>query len=175
MPRTRKPDKEETPLSPVVLEVDDVKLNLRQRRFIEYYLQTGNASKAARMAGYSLNSNSRAQDLLHNPKIAAEIQRRESAALGKLATKGGRLGKIVGLIESPDTSDKIKLDSLRLLCQLSGDLLNKSLSLSLTGTLENQPEGKGGFQVDPRPTESDIRKTVKVLREIRLDDVVEDE
>ncbi|MBR3746771.1 MAG: terminase small subunit [Selenomonadaceae bacterium] len=30
-------------------------MNERQKRFVDFYIQTGNASEAARMAGYSKN------------------------------------------------------------------------------------------------------------------------
>lgn len=168
MPRTRKP---ETPLSPSVLETDDAGLNLRQKRFIEYYLQTGNASEAARMAGYShTNVSARAYELLRHPRVSAEIQRREAESLGKLSTKAGRFQELSGIALDESNSAKNRLDAIRLISQLLGDFTAKSLSLSLTGTLDGQSGDKNGFQVDPRPTESDIKKTVRVLREIKIDD-----
>lgn len=51
------------------------KLNLRQRKFAEYYAQSGNASESARQAGYSAKYiNSNVQKLLQNTAISEYIR-----------------------------------------------------------------------------------------------------
>ena len=56
----------------------------RQNRFIDYYVQTGNASEAARKAGYSKNSARQIGDrLLANVDISEAIEKR----LAELKTK----------------------------------------------------------------------------------------
>lgn len=51
---------------------DSVKLTLKERKFIKAYIETGNKSKAAQMAGYK-NIMS-AWDVLENPRVQAAIE-----------------------------------------------------------------------------------------------------
>lgn len=52
-------------------------LNERQRRFVDAYIKTGNASKAARMAGYSeKTAYSIGEENLRKPEISREVQKR---------------------------------------------------------------------------------------------------
>lgn len=54
-------------------------MNERQRRFIDAYIQTGNASEAARLAGYSKRiANRIGAENLSKPVIRREIDRRLS-------------------------------------------------------------------------------------------------
>ena len=49
----------------------------RQKRFVDAYIKTGNASEAARLAGYSKkNVNVDGAKLLANPSISREIEKR---------------------------------------------------------------------------------------------------
>lgn len=53
------------------------RLTKRQKRFIEFYLQTGNGSESARKAGYTIkNAGVAASELLKNPRVAAELNTR---------------------------------------------------------------------------------------------------
>ena len=53
------------------------KLTERQKRFVDYYIQTGNAAEAARKAGYSAkNPRNVASEILAKPYIQAAIQTR---------------------------------------------------------------------------------------------------
>lgn len=53
------------------------KLTERQKRFIDFYVKTGNASEAARLAGYAKkNSDVDGAKLLVNPSISREIEKR---------------------------------------------------------------------------------------------------
>ena len=46
------------------------KLNEKQKLFIDYYIQSGNATQAAKKAGYSAkNASATGIELLKNPKI----------------------------------------------------------------------------------------------------------
>lgn len=52
-------------------------MNERQKRFVDYYVQTGNASEAARLAGYSKRiANRIGAENLSKPVIQREISRR---------------------------------------------------------------------------------------------------
>ena len=59
-------------------------MNERQKRFVDFYIQTGNASEAARKAGYSeRTAYSIGEENLRKPEVRAEINRR----LGELKTQ----------------------------------------------------------------------------------------
>ena len=52
-------------------------LNTRQKKFVDEYIKSGNASKSARLAGYSAdNSDVQGAKLLANEKIKREVKRR---------------------------------------------------------------------------------------------------
>ena len=57
-------------------------INRRQAKFVQEYAHTGNATAAARAAGYTGNSNTlgvtASRDLLGNPKVKAELARVEA-------------------------------------------------------------------------------------------------
>lgn len=51
------------------------KLNIRQKRFAEYYVQSGNAAESARKAGYSETyAEHRTDEMLRNVEISAYIK-----------------------------------------------------------------------------------------------------
>lgn len=53
------------------------KLTLKQQRFVDYYLQTGNATKSAKLAGYTTNNNTLRNigaENLTKPNIKSAIQ-----------------------------------------------------------------------------------------------------
>ena len=53
------------------------KMTERQKRFVDAYIKTGNASEAARLAGYAKkNSDVDGAKLLVNPSISREIEKR---------------------------------------------------------------------------------------------------
>lgn len=57
--------------------LDDIFLNERQKRFIEYYIQTGNATESAIKAGYSAKTAGvNGCNLLKNPKIRNALHTR---------------------------------------------------------------------------------------------------
>lgn len=63
-------------------------LTLKQKAFADYYIETGNATEAARRAGYtSKYANTNAPKLLHNTAISAYIKSRLSEIeAGRIAT-----------------------------------------------------------------------------------------
>lgn len=55
----------------------ETKLTVKQRRFIDYYIQSGNASEAARKAGYSpKTAYSMGVENLRKPQVQSAIQTR---------------------------------------------------------------------------------------------------
>lgn len=60
------------------IQQEEHKLTLKQQKFIDYYIETGNAAESARRAGYSLKTAySAGHDNLKKPYILKEIQRRQ--------------------------------------------------------------------------------------------------
>lgn len=55
-------------------------MNLKQQRFVDHYIETGNAAESYKKAGYSFNNRNTLDvsscQLLSNPKIGAEVSRR---------------------------------------------------------------------------------------------------
>lgn len=57
--------------------MNEKKLTERQKRFVDFYVKTGNASEAARLAGYSKkNADVDGAKLLVNSSISREIEKR---------------------------------------------------------------------------------------------------
>ena len=57
--------------------MEDNKLTERQKRFVDAYIKTGNASEAIRLAGYSeKNADVKGAQLLVNPSISKEVEKR---------------------------------------------------------------------------------------------------
>ena len=57
--------------------LDDIFLNERQKRFVDYYIQTGNATESAIKAGYSAKTAGvNGCNLLKNPKIRNALHTR---------------------------------------------------------------------------------------------------
>lgn len=73
-----------------------MKLTEKQRRFVDYYIETGNASEAARRAGYSekyINAN--APKLLQNTAIKAAIDARLKELEDKRIAKADEVMKFL--------------------------------------------------------------------------------
>ncbi len=62
-----------------------MKLNQRQQDFVDAYILSGNATEAARKAGYSENTaESQGSRLLKNAKVSDSIERRRKVAADKV-------------------------------------------------------------------------------------------
>ncbi len=88
------------------------KLNLRQRKFAEYYTQSGNAAESARKAGYSNSyAEHRTDDLLRNVEISAYIRElTEKAKDERILTAKDRQVMLSDIAkdEENEPSDRIK-------------------------------------------------------------------
>ena len=63
-------------------------LNIRQKHFVDYYIQTGNATESAKKAGYSLKSAYQVGcKLLKNPKIQKALNTRQAELESELIAK----------------------------------------------------------------------------------------
>lgn len=93
------------------------KLNARQRKFAEYYVQSGNTVQSAIQAGYSENyANARAYELLENVGVAKYIKelsdRLKDERIMSAKDRQVALSDIARSAEQ-DTSDRIRaIDTL---------------------------------------------------------------
>ncbi len=66
-------------------------LNARQRDFVKYYLRTGNATKAARLAGYRERAAAnQGHRLLGHPQVRALLAPRQQESMAELAEEVAR-------------------------------------------------------------------------------------
>jgi hypothetical protein len=95
-------------------------LNHRQALFVSEYLEHGNGTKAARVAGYS-HPDVHSSRLLRNDRVIAAISRQRSALVVKTQKKGDvvieRLWKEA---EDPENSDSVRVRALELLGKVHG-------------------------------------------------------
>lgn len=113
------------------------KLNVRQKKFAEYYAQSGNTVQSAIKAGYSENyANARAYELLENVGVSEYIKElTEKAQQKRIITAVERQALLSDIAKSEDeeTSDRIRaIDTLN---KMTGEYLNK---VEVSGTLERE-------------------------------------
>ena len=117
------------------------KLNARQKKFAEYFVQSGNAAESARRAGYSKSyAEHRTDEMLRNVDIAEYIKELSDKLKDEriLSAKDRQLilseiAKNENHIE--DTSDVIK--AIDLLNKMTGEYLNK---VEVNGSLNTQSD-----------------------------------
>ncbi len=100
----------------------DAKLTVRQRRFVAEFLACGNATEAARRAGYSeRTARSKGYSLLRLAPVRAEIDRQESDRLAELRVTADRLDAAAAEIAFSGTAeDHDRLRAIRLLYDRQG-------------------------------------------------------
>jgi phage terminase small subunit len=116
------------------------KLNMRQRKFAEYYVQSGNTVQSALNAGYSENyANTNACKLLENDRVVEYIKElTDKAKDERILTAKDRQVILSGIAQSieEETSDRIKaIDTLN---KMTGEYLNK---VEVQGNINNLFEG----------------------------------
>ena len=112
-------------------------LNTRQRKFAEYYAQSGNASESARRAGYSAKYiNSNVQKLLQNTAITEYIRQLSDKLKDKriMSAKDRQvLLSDIAKYDRNEPNDRIRaVDTLN---KMTGEYLNK---VKISGVLENE-------------------------------------
>lgn len=113
------------------------KLNTRQRKFAEYYAQSGNAAESARRAGYSDKfAGQNADKLLKNTNILEYIKElSEKAEQDRILTATERqvLLSDIAKDEKNEPSDRIKaVDTLN---KMTGEYLQK---VEINGSLKTE-------------------------------------
>ncbi len=112
------------------LEVNDMGLTVRQKRFIECY--NGNASEAARQAGYAERwAASNADKILKNTEIQAAIQQREKERINSLImSREQRQLFWSTVVQDEDADMRDRLRASELLGKSEGDFLEKMLDIT---------------------------------------------
>ncbi|MGO8915284.1 MAG: terminase small subunit [Stellaceae bacterium] len=120
------------------------KLNARQRKFVLVFVKTGNATQAAREAGYSLRTADRqGHDLLKNPEIAGEIAKRQGQLAIRLEISAERLVTEMARLAFCDPRKLFGPDGmLRHINELDDDMAAAISSVEvLTRPMKNAPLG----------------------------------
>ena len=112
-------------------------LNARQKKFAEYYAQSGNTVQSAINAGYSENyANANACRLLENVRVKEYIEElTDKAKDERILTAKDRqvLLSDIAKDKEEDTSDRIRaIDTLN---KMTGEYLNK---VEVSGSLETE-------------------------------------
>jgi len=115
--------------------VNRMKLNLRQRKFAEYYAQSGNIVQSAIKAGYSEKyANADACKILENPRVAEYIREiSEKMQDERILTAKERqaiLSDIIRDANHVEPSDRIR--AIDVLNKMQGDYISK---VEVSGTL----------------------------------------
>ena len=111
------------------------KLNARQKKFAEYYAQSGNAAESARKAGYSETyAEHRTDEMLRNVEVAEYIKQLSDKLKDERIISAKDRQVILSDIAKSDeelTPDRIRaIDTLN---KMTGEYLNK---VEVSGTLK---------------------------------------
>lgn len=107
-----------------------MKLTEKQKRFIDFYIETGNATEAAKKAGYKGKNLNRigSENLSKLDKyIQVKLQGKEKS---RIASQDEVLEAITAILRKKEASDKDKLKAAELLGKLYGSFSDK---VELTG------------------------------------------
>ena len=96
------------------------RLTLRQERFVLEYIATGNATEAARLAGYA-NPNMHSARMIANDRINEEIQARRSVVVEDIEAKIARyVAALEKEAEDDGNNESSRIRSLELLLKVAG-------------------------------------------------------
>jgi phage terminase small subunit len=141
------------------MEVNDMGLTVRQRRFIEAY--SGNAAEAARQAGYSPKWADRQAHLLleKNREIAEAIRQREKERISSLIMSREQRQLFWSTVVQDESADM--RDRLR-----ASELLGKSEGDFLERMIDETPQEPPSIEVvfaDPILEDPEARKLLSEL------------
>lgn len=106
----------------------EFKLTPKQKKFVKHYIETGNGTKSAKLAGYSeVSAATQAYENLRKPHILAKLE----------ASTEQAEGVILSLMHSGETGD-LKLKAAReVLDRTIGKPVQRSESVSVNITVES--------------------------------------
>lgn len=111
------------------------KLNARQKKFAEYYAQSGNTVQSAIKAGYSENyANTNACKLLENDRVSEYIKELATKAQqDRIITAVERQAILSDIAKSKDEETPDRIRAIDTLNKMTGEYLNK---VEVSGTLK---------------------------------------
>lgn len=111
------------------------KLNIRQRKFAQFYAQTGNIVQSAIQAGYSENyANARAHELLEKVGVKELIQELTDKIKDEsILTARDRQSILSELARDEENEPADRIRAIDTLNKMTGEYLNK---VELTGSLK---------------------------------------
>ena len=113
------------------------KLNMRQRKFAEYYVQSGNIVQSALNAGYSESyANSRAYELLGNVGVSEYIKELTDKSKDEsILTAKDRQAILSDIAKDKNKEPSDRIRAIDVLNKMTGEYLNK---IEVNGTLETE-------------------------------------
>lgn len=111
------------------------KLNARQKKFAEYYAQSGNTVQSAIKAGYSENyANTNACKLLENDRVSEYIKELATKAQqDRIITAVERQAILSDIAKSKEELTPDRIRAIDTLNKMTGEYLNK---VEVSGTLK---------------------------------------
>lgn len=111
------------------------KLNARQKKFAEYYAQSGNAAESARKAGYSETyAEHRTDEMLRNVEVAEYIkQLSDKLKDERIISAKDRQVILSDIAKSKDEETPDRIRAIDTLNKMTGEYLNK---VEVSGTLK---------------------------------------
>lgn len=111
------------------------KLNARQKKFAEYYTQSGNAAESARKAGYSKTyAEHRTDEMLRNVEVAEYIKQLSDKLKDKrIISAKDRQVILSDIAKSKDEETPDRIRAIDTLNKMTGEYLNK---VEVSGTLK---------------------------------------
>jgi phage terminase small subunit len=96
-------------------------MNIRQKRFVEHYLETGNGAKAARFAGYEPTcAKQTAYRLLNSHEVSKELQRNYEFVEEEFELSRSKLIQMLIHLFAVSKRTKDRLAAVDRLMQLAG-------------------------------------------------------
>lgn len=111
----------------VICRKDGIAVNERQKKFAEYYAQSGNTVQSAIKAGYSENyANARAYELLENVGVAEYIrQLTEKAQDERIITAKERQALLSDIAKDLEESPSDRIKAIDTLNKMTGEYVLK--------------------------------------------------
>ena len=115
---------------------EERRLTIKQERFIDAYIETGNGAEAARQAGYSeQTAREIACENLANPHIEKAISRRRTELM---QDSGDKIARFLSMLEAEatdkDNSDSARVRSLELLLKAAGAFVDRQETVVYEGS-----------------------------------------
>jgi len=115
---------------------EERRLTIKQERFIDHYIETGNGAEAARQAGYSeQTARAIACENLTKPYMQSAIARRRNELM---QDTGDKITRFLSMLEAEatdkDNSDSARVRSLELLLKAAGAFVDRQETVVWEGS-----------------------------------------